>query len=159
MTAMTDEAIAELTPLVGRRAACAATGRAQASWYRAHRVAPAPAAPPAPPPRPQPRALNAAERRAVLAVLHEPRFVDSAPATVYATLLDEGTYLCSEPTMYRILRAAGEVRERRAQATHPATVKPELLADAANSVWSWDIERHEAPLTERRWKDSAAASS
>lgn len=142
---MTDEAIGELTPLVGRRAACAATGRAQASWYRRHRVCPPPARPPAPAHRPQPRALSAAERQAVLDVLHCERFVDSAPATVYATLLDEGTYLCSEPTMYRILRAAGEVGERRAQATHPATVKPELLADAPNSVWSWDITKLRGP--------------
>jgi putative transposase len=156
---MTDEAIGELTPLVGRRAACAATGRAQASWYRAHRVGPPSPRPARPTRRASPRALSAAERAAVLDVLHGERFVDAAPATVYATLLDEGTYLCSEPTMYRILREHGEVRERRAQATHPATVKPELLAEAANSVWSWDIERHEAPLTERRWKDSAAASS
>jgi putative transposase len=142
---MTDAAIGELTPLVGRRAACAATGRAQASWYRTHRVSPPPARPPAPAPRPQPRALSAAERQAVLDVLHKERFIDAAPATVYATLLDEGTYLCSEPTMYRILREHGEVRERRAQATHPATVKPELLADAPNSVWSWDITKLRGP--------------
>jgi putative transposase len=142
---MTDEAIGELTPLVGRRAACAATGRAQASWYRAHRVCPAPVRPPASPPRPQPRALSAAERQAVLDVLHEPRFVDAAPGTVYATLLDEGSYLCSTASMYRILRQAGEVRERRAQATHPARVKPELLADAPKTVWSWDITKLRGP--------------
>jgi putative transposase len=145
VTAIRDEAVAELAPLVGLRAACAATGRSQASWHRAHRVSPAPA-PAARAPRPVPaRALSAAERAAVLDVLHEPRFVDESPATVYATLLDEGSYLCSEPTMYRILRAAGEVRERRAQAAHPATVKPELLADAPNSVWSWDITKLRGP--------------
>jgi len=147
VTAVIDTAVAELRPLVGLRAACAATGRSQASWHRAHRVAPArPAPAPARAPRPVPaRALNAAERAAVLDVLHEPRFVDESPATVYATLLDEDAYLCSESTMYRILRAAGEVRERRAQATHPATVKPELLAGAANTVWSWDITKLRGP--------------
>jgi putative transposase len=65
---------------------------------------------------------------------------------VYATLLDSGIYLCSVPTMYRVLRSFGEVRERRRQATHPATVKPELVAEMPNRVWSWDIERHEALL-------------
>jgi putative transposase len=81
----------------------------------------------------------------VLDVLHCERFVDAAPATVYATLLDEGTYLCSTASMYRILREAGEVGDRRAQATHPATVKPELLATRANTVWSWDITKLRGP--------------
>jgi putative transposase len=67
--------------------------------------------------------------------------VDQAPATVYATLLDEGRYLCSVPTMYRLLRAEGEVHERRRQATHPATIKPELVAFGPNQVWSWDITK------------------
>ncbi len=79
-------------------------------------------------------------------MLHETRFVDEAPATVYAKLLDEGVYLCSEPTMYRILREHGEVRERRAQATHPAKVKPELIAHAPNTVWSWDITKLRGPV-------------
>jgi putative transposase len=77
----------------------------------------------------------------VLSVLHHERFVDQAPASVYATLLDEGRYLCSVPTMYRLLRAEGEVRERRRQAVHPATSKPELLATGPNDVWSWDITK------------------
>jgi putative transposase len=77
----------------------------------------------------------------VLGLLHQERFVDQAPATIYATLLDEGRYVCSVPTMYRVLRAADEVHERRRQATHPATVKPELVATAPNSVWSWDITK------------------
>jgi putative transposase len=124
-----DEAIAELAPLIGTRAACRATGRAQANHYRRHRQS-APALKPRPDPRPQPRALRASERAAVLDVLHDERFVDAAPATVYATLLDEGTYLASESSMYRILRSAGEVRERRRHATHPPKVKPELVASA-----------------------------
>ena len=82
----------------------------------------------------------------MLSVLHHERFVDQAPASVYATLLDEGRYLCSVPTMYRLLRAAGEVRERRRQATHPATVKPELLATRPNEVWSWDITKLLGPV-------------
>jgi hypothetical protein len=142
-----ESAVLELTPLIGVRAACEAVGRSRATHYRAHRVSPAP------PPRPaaagrsrQPRELTEAERAAVLDVLHSPRFCDMAPAAVYATLLDEGVYLCSESTMYRLLRHRGETGDRRRHATHPAKVKPELVAMAPNEVWSWDIERHEAPF-------------
>jgi putative transposase len=85
--------------------------------------------------------LSAAERDEVRAVLHSARFVDCAPAAVYATLLDEERYLCSVSTMYRVLRAEGEVRERRRLAVHPAAVKPELVATRPNEVWSWDITR------------------
>jgi len=85
--------------------------------------------------------LEVAERQALLDVLHSERFVDQAPAEVYATLLDEGSYLASISTMYRVLRAADEVVERRRQATHPSTVKPELVADGPNRVWSWDITK------------------
>jgi putative transposase len=81
-------------------------------------------------------------------VLHSERFCDQAPAEVYATLLDEGTYLASISTMYRLLHAQGEVGERRRQATHPATAKPELVADAPNRVWSWDITKLAGPA---RW--------
>jgi len=144
---VTCDAITILAPRIGTRAACAAAGVAQASWYRRHRSSPAPARP-APVPqreRRQPRALAAAERQAILAVLHSPRFADLAPAEAWATLLDEGTYLGSVSTFYRILRAAGETRERRAQATHPAKVKPELLATGPNQVWSWDITKLHGP--------------
>ncbi len=81
----------------------------------------------------------------MLDVLHEPRFVDLAPAEVHAILLDEGTYLCSVASMYRILRSAGEVRERRRQATHPPRVKPELVAHGPNQCWSWDITKLHGP--------------
>ena len=74
-------------------------------------------------------------------MLHSDRFVDMSPAEVWATLLDEGVYLGSQSTFYRLLRQAGEVRERRAQATHPAKVKPELVANGPNQVWSWDITK------------------
>jgi putative transposase len=81
----------------------------------------------------------------VLDVLHEPRFMDLAPAEVYATLLDEGIYLCAERTMYRILAAQGEVRERRVQRRHPVYQAPELLATAPNQLWSWDITKLKGP--------------
>jgi putative transposase len=78
--------------------------------------------------------------------LHAQRFVDQAPASIYANLLDEGRYLCSVPTMYRLLRAEGEVRERRRHSTHPATAKPELLATGPNEIWSWDITKLLGPV-------------
>lgn len=77
----------------------------------------------------------------MLAVLHDQRFQDRSPAAVQATLLDEGQYLCSARTMYRLLEQAGESRERRDQLVHPAYQKPELLATAANQLWSWDITK------------------
>jgi len=137
---MTDAAISTLAPLVGTRAACAALGEPRARYYRRHRRGPAPPRLVVPR-RPQPRALSEAEQTAVLEVLHHPDHVDEAPATVYAKLLDEGTYLASTSTMYRLLRANAEVRERRRQATHPAAKKPELLASGPNQVWSWDITK------------------
>jgi len=81
------------------------------------------------------------ERTAVLDILHEPRFVDLAPAQVYAGLHDEGRYVCSERTMYRILEAHQEVRERRDQLHHPSYAAPQLLATAPNQLWSWDITK------------------
>jgi putative transposase len=144
---VTDEAIAVLAPRIGVRAACAAASVPQASWYRRHRASPA-VPRPAPVPqrdRVQPRALAPAERTAILSALHAERFADLAPAEVWATLLDEGTYLGSLSTFYRLLRSAGESRERRAQATHPAAVKPELVADGPNQVYSWDITKLHGP--------------
>ena len=141
---MIEAAISELAPTVGVRQTCAALGEAQARWYRRHRQSPAPPRLERPP-APQPRALSGEERREVLDVLHSPEHVDEAPATVYAKLLDEGRYLASVPTMYRILRADGEVRERRRQGTHPPAKKPELLADRPNQVWSWDITKLAGP--------------
>jgi putative transposase len=144
---VTDQAIALLAPRIGTRAACAASGVAQASWYRRHRASPAPPwRPPVPHrDRAQPRALAPAERAAILAALHAERFADTAPAEVWATLLDEGTYLGSLSTFYRLLRQAGETRERRPQAAHPAAVKPELIATGPNQVWSWDITKLHGP--------------
>jgi putative transposase len=85
------------------------------------------------------------ERQAVLDTLHEERFCDQAPASVWATLLDEGDYLCSTSTMYRLLRQRGETGDRRRHATHPARVKPELVADGPNQCWSWDITKLAGP--------------
>ncbi len=92
--------------------------------------------------------MDTAERERVLAVLHDPRFADASPAQVWATLLDEGTYLCSQRTMYRLLTEAGETGDRRAQATHPPKVKPELVATGPNQVWSWDITKMHGP---KKW--------
>jgi putative transposase len=142
---MVDQAVAILAPAVGTVRACRAVGQPRSSWYRRHRQSPPPPRSPRPVPAPQPRALSAAERQQVLEVLHQERFWDTAPASVYATLLDEGSYLCSTSTMYRLLRSQGETGDRRRHATHPARVKPELLATAPNQVWSWDITKLAGP--------------
>ena len=92
-----------------------------------------------------PNALSAGERDELLAVLDSPRFQDKAPRQVWALLIDEGIYLGSVSTMYRLLRGAGQVRERRAQAAHPARTKPELIAAGPNQVWSWDITKLAGP--------------
>jgi putative transposase len=129
------ETVALHGPRLGVGHLCAALALPRATYYR-HLEAKAP------PPRPTPaRAMTVAERRAVLDVLHEPRFMDLAPAEVHARLLDEGRYLCSERTMYRVLAENAEVRERRDQLRHPEYKKPELLATAPNQVWSWDITK------------------
>lgn len=136
---MIEHAVEELTPLVGTRPACRALGVAPATIYRRRRPAQT-----APEPRARcrsARALSAPEREEVLQVLRSERFVDSSPAQVWATLLDEGRYLCSERTMYRLLAEHQEVRERRDQLAHPAYAKPELLAERPNQVWSWDITK------------------
>jgi putative transposase len=131
----------DLAHRVGRQRACRALNLPRASFYRHLRGAPTPT------PRTAPaRALAMHERQAVLEHLHGERFRDHAPAQVYATLLDEGLYLCSIRTMYRILESAGEVRERRNQLRHPNYMKPELLARAPNQVWSWDITKLRGPV-------------
>jgi len=140
---MIEQTVEELTPVIGTRPACRALGAAPATIYRRRR-------PPAPRlrrPRPTPaRALSEPERDAVLAELHSERFADSSPAQVWATLLDEGRYLASERTMYRLLAARhGGVRERRDQLTHPPYAAPELLAERPNEVWSWDISKLKGP--------------
>ena len=140
---MIERTVEELTPIIGTRPACRTVGASVATVYRRRR-------PPEPRtlrPRPAPeRALSEPERDAVLDVLHSERFVDVSPEETYATLLDEGSYLCSTRTMYRILAAHhGGVRERRDQLTHPAYAKPELLAERPNEVWSWDVSKLKGP--------------
>jgi putative transposase len=117
-------------------------GRSRAGHYRARR--PARCAPKAPRPR-SARALQPAEVEEILAVLNSERFCDKAPAEVWATLLDEGSYLASVSTMYRVLREKNLVRERRRLTSRPAHVKPELVATEPNEVWSWDITKLAGP--------------
>ena len=134
--------VAELEPLVGVRQACVLTGRSRASHYRDAR---GPVHGP-PPPRCSPaNKLSDAEFDALLDLLRSEEFVDLAPAQVWAILLDAGTYMASISTMYRVLRSQDEVRDRRRQATHPARVRPELVASGPNQVWSWDISKLKGP--------------
>jgi putative transposase len=98
-------------------------------------------------PRFVPRALPPEERTRGFSVLNDDRFADRAPAQVYATLLDEGPFLCSIPTMYRILRENRLVRDRRNQRRHPTDHQPDLLATGPNEVWSWDITKLLGPVT------------
>ena len=126
-------------------AACAALGLSRASLHRRTAAARRPPAPTRARPRPA-RALAPPERRAVLELLREPRFVDQAPAEVYAELLDQGLYLCSIRTMYRILDDTGEAKERRQLLRHPVYKKPELIAKGPNQVWSWDITKLMGPV-------------
>jgi putative transposase len=133
-----------VAPEIGMAQACRALGVSRATAYR-HR-SPRPRGEHRSRPRPS-LALTDEERAAVLAELHAERFADRSPAQVYATLLDEGTYLASERTMYRLLAERGESGERRDQLRHPAYAKPELLATGPNQLWSWDITKLKGPAT------------
>ena len=144
------DAVLALSPQVGIQAACDCLDVARATFYRQRPplgpVRKSSVVPELPASRPKPaRALDEAERTQVLTVLHEDRFQDSAPAAIQAQLLDEGRYLCAVRTMYRILAAEGESRERRDHLVHPPYQKPELLATAPNQVWSWDITKLPGP--------------
>jgi putative transposase len=142
------DAVLQLSPAVGIESACDALGVARASFYRqrpllgpglfASFAAPAARSISA-------RALSSDERESVRALLNSERFQDCAPAAIHATLLDEGQYLCSTRTMYRVLEEDGATRERRDQLTHPLYQKPELLATAPNQLWSWDITKLRGP--------------
>ena len=139
------QAVEDITPSVPTAPLCNALGVPRATLYRRRMEARAPACEPTPRPTPA-RALSTAERQQVLAVLHSNRFVDTSPGEVVATLMDEKKYLCAERTMYRILAAEGEGRERRNQLVHPHYTKPELLATGPNQVWSWDITKFKGPV-------------
>ena len=142
------QAVSTIHDWLGVREACAAVGLPRATWYRAQ----TPTSHGTPgsqcetrPRKASPRALSSAERERVLDLVHEPRFVDLSVPQVWASSLDEGNYLCSLSTMYRILGARGEVRERRDQLRRPVYTKPELLATGPNQVWSWDITKLKGP--------------
>jgi putative transposase len=129
-----------LVPIVGVVAACAALCMSRSRYYRAQK----PKAAPTPRPSP-PRTLSDDERAHVLATLDSDEYMDKAPAQVFAALLELGIYLCSIRTMYRILAANDQVRERRAQRQHPTYTKPQLVATAPNQVWTWDITKLPGP--------------
>ena len=145
------QAVASIHDKLGVRDSCAAVGLPRATWYRAQ----APTSRETPgsqsetrPRGTSPRALSGVERQCVLDLVHEPRFVDLSVPQVWASALDEGNYLCSQSTMYRILGARGEVRERRDQLRRPVYTRPELLATGPNQVWTWDITKLKGP---RKW--------
>lgn len=134
----------ELAPTVGVAAACAALGVPRSSYYHAQRPAR-----PAEPARSRPRsrqALSPAEEHTIRDLLNSERFLDQAPRTIYATLLDEGHHYCSWRTMYRILKQDAATRERRGQRRRPLYAAPELLATGPCQVWSWDITKLRGPM-------------
>ncbi len=134
--------IGQIAPLLGTKAACLAVGRPRATHYR--QLRPARLTPKAPRPAP-PNKLGEAEVGLVLSTLNSARFVDASPTQAYYVLLDEGTYIASPSTFYRVLRANQLVRERRRQASHPPRLRPELVARSPNVVWSWDITKLRGP--------------
>lgn len=140
-------AVNDLAPAVGMANACFALRIPRSAVYRddvRRRILTIPLENPLPRPVP-PLALSDAERLALREILCSERFANCAPSYIYATLLDEGVYLGSVRTMYRLLAADGQARERRNQLTHPSYAKPELLATGPNQVWSWDITKLKGP--------------
>lgn len=133
-------AVVALSNEVGVRISCDALAVPRASFYRWKRPMGKSNS------HLSPLALSQQERQDVLSVLHDQRFMDKAPREIYASLLDQGTYLCSVRTMYRILETHGEIKERRNQLSHPQYQRPELLATAPNQVWSWDITKLRGPV-------------
>ncbi|MET8312452.1 DDE-type integrase/transposase/recombinase [Micromonospora sp. NPDC005173] len=124
---------------------CALTGTSRATHYR-RKNGLGPVHGPWLPRTPPPSALSDTERVRVLEVLNSPPYADLAIPQVWARELDDGRYWCSLSTMYRIARTAGQVRERRRQATHPPRVRPELVATGPSQVWSWDITALKGPV-------------
>ena len=124
--------------------ACVLLGRARATHYR-HAQGPVHGPRPARVVPDNAQALSDTERAAVLALINSPAYADLPIGQIWVRELDEGRYLCSASSMYRIARAAGQSRERRRLATHPAKVKPELLADGPSQVWTWDITKLRGP--------------
>jgi putative transposase len=137
-----DACFDDLEAVTCTKRACELLGKSRATHYR--QQTPRVHGPPRPRPAP-PNKLSEAERQRVLTLLRSPEYCDLAPAQVWARLLDDGVYLCSISTMYRLLAAAGQTRERRRQRTHPAKKKPELIARRPNEVYSWDITKLQGP--------------
>jgi len=136
------DGVVELSKDIGKKPACSALGVPRSTYYRHAAQKPADSnVRPSPP-----LSLTHDEEQRVLDVLHSERFCDRTPYEVYATMLDEGTYLCSIRTMYRVLAKHNEVRERRKQVRRVHYVKPELLATAPNQIWSWDITKLKGPV-------------
>lgn len=136
-------AVVPLADTVGKKAACKALAVPRATFYR-HAKGEKTMAEKSQRPAP-PLALSPQERQEVLDVAHEERFWDASPYQIYATLLDEGRYIASIRTFYRVLAANQEVHERRRQVSRPRYQKPELLATRPNEVWSWDITKLKGP--------------
>ena len=139
---MIETHLCDLEAVTSLKKACELIGANRSTIQR--RRQPPKLGPPAPRPAP-PNKLTEPERQHILAVLRSAEYCDLAPAQVWARLLDDGIYLCSISTMYRLLAIAGENRERRRQRTHPARKRPELIARAPNQVWSWDITKLAGP--------------
>jgi putative transposase len=137
-----DECFAVVEPLLGTARAWVATGRSRAMVYRRRRGPRVTVRRPRPAP---PSKLTEVEVEEILGTLRSPQFVDCSPAQVDFTLLDEGTYLASESSFYRIQRAHASTSERRCQATHPARTRPELVAHGPLPVWSWGITKLRGP--------------
>jgi putative transposase len=125
--------------------ACELLGKSRATLHRQRNPRPAPERSEPAARAPHPASLTWQEQEALLSVLNSDRFADKSPAQVWAILLDEGIYLASVSSMYRVLRAADQVRERRVQAAHPPRVRPELVADGPDQVWTWDITKLKGP--------------
>ena len=123
-------------------AACRLLGRSRATHYRHAR---GPVLGPKERRAPGPQAMDAGERAAVLEVINRQVNRDLSIGQIWVRELDEGRYWCSKSSMYRIAAAAGQTRERRRQATHPAKVRPELVADGPSQVWTWDITKIRGP--------------
>jgi putative transposase len=141
------QTVEKLGETIGIATACETLDLARSGLYRARQADKVKSVLPDAPVISQ-RALSQAEKAEVQQILNSPRFQDQAPREVYATLIDEGRYLCSVRTMYRILQADNQTRERRNQLRHPNYTKPELLATKANQLWSWDITKLLGP---KKW--------
>lgn len=135
------EVVKEYSPALGVRNSCQILGIPRSSLYLAHRNQTRGMRQRST----SPRAMRHEEKLMVLGKLNSAEYQDQSPREVYANLLDEGKYLCSWRTMYRILGENQEVKERRDQLRHPNYVKPELLATKPNQLWSWDITKMLGP--------------